>query len=69
MVLAEKLTTMEKMGTLIWEEMVDAFSHVTKKCMQHRRGDQKVHQPAKPLNACSIGPGKQQGRWGVVAGV
>lgn len=63
MVLAGKLTTMEKMATLIWKEMVDAFSHVAKKCMQHRWGDGNVHQPVKPLYACSVGPGKQQGRW------
>lgn len=63
MVLAGKLTIMEKMGTLIWKEMVDAFSHVAKICMQHRWGDGNVHQPVKPLYACSVGPGKQQGRW------
>lgn len=69
MVFAEKLTTMEKMGTLIWKEMDDAFSHVTKKCMQHRWGGGNVHQPAKPLYARSIGSGRQQVRWGMVAGV
>lgn len=61
---AAKLTTVEKMGSISWVEMVtlaDAFSHLTKTCVQSGVRGKSIKQPVCSLYGYSFGPGMQQG--------